>query len=386
MPIFLVSPLHSPGLQARSMFESQKLASAAFTTLALIFTLLMELMKEDHVFRLLPLPTIPILTAIATIVIVKIVFSALHHAEIVGERVGEPLGTLVLTISVTFIEVAIITSSLKEHGDPTIARGVVFSAIMIVCNGLIGICLLLGGLRHHEQKLQQLATRAYLSIIVAISTLILILPNFTRTTNGPVLSTAQLSFISVSSITLYLTFLFIQTVRHRTDFIDHDVVHEEIHLRPSMIDTLFSLLILILSLVVVSLLAELVSDGLSVVLKRLRVPGVGAIIGTCLSLMLLLPESINAMRAASRNEIQKSLNIGLGSVIATIGLTVPAVAFVSILNGHQLILGLDSRDITLLVMTLAISIISFGSGRTNMFTGIVHIIIFANYIFLLFIP
>lgn len=369
------------------MSEHPKLSSVGFTALALIFTFLMELMKEDHVFRLLPLPTIPILTAIATIVVVKMVFSALHHAEIVGNRVGEPLGTLVLTISVTFIEVAIITSSVsKEHGDPTMARGVVFSAIMIVCNGLVGTCLLLGGLRHHEQYLKQLAARAYLSIIIALSTLILILPNFTKTIAGPILSSAQLGFISASSITLYLTFLFIQTVRHRLDFIDPDAIAEEILPRPSIPDTLFSLVMLILGLIAISLLAELVADGLSAALRRLEAPGVGAIIGTSLSLMLLMPESINAMRAASRNEIQKSLNIGLGSVIATIGLTVPAVAVASILTGHQLILGLENRDIVLLVMTLAISIVSFGSGRTNMFTGIVHLVIFANYIFLLFVP
>jgi len=325
---------------------------------------------------------------LAAIMIIGVVFATLQHAEIVGSRVGEPLGTVVLTISVTIIEVAIM-SSMIAHGaeDPTEARETVFSAIMIVCNGLVGLCLLLGGFRHGEQELHPMGASAYLAVLIALSVLTLILPNYTTSSPGPTLSEAQLAFVSVLSMLLYASFLFIQTVRHRSYFLDtHAAALGHGEEKPSLGETMFSAVGLGASLLGVSLLAQNVIPALEEGLSRAGVAAVNPVTGAIVSTLVLMPESLNSIRAARRNALQTSLNGALGSVVATIGLTVPAVALLSLATEREITFGLDRRDSAMLMLTLMLSVVSFGAGRTNVLTGLVHLVVFATYVFFLFAP
>lgn len=326
--------------------------------------------------------------SLAALVLIGAVFAALHHAEILGARLGEPYGTLVLTISVTIIEVAIMASMI-EYGDedPTEAREAVFSAIMIVCNGLVGLCLLLGGFRHREQELHPMAASAYLAILVALSVLTLILPDYTTSSYGPTLSTSQLVFVSVLSVLLYGAFLFMQTVRHRSYFLDvHAAALGHGAEMPLRTLTVFATLGLGACLLGVALLAERVVPGLEEALQWAGVEDVNRVTGAAVAMLVLLPESLNSVRAAARNALQTSLNGALGSVVATIGLTVPAVALLSIATDRDIVFGLEKRDTVLLLLTLLLSVVSFGAGRTNILTGLVHLVVFATYVFLLFVP
>ena len=325
---------------------------------------------------------------IAAIILIGSVFAALEYAEIVGLKLGEPLGTLVLTISVTIIEVAVL-SVMISHGadDPTEAREAVFSAIMIVCNGLVGLCLLIGGYRNGEQELQPMGASAYLAVLIALSVLTLILPDFTTSSVGPTYTHSQMIFISILSVSLYAAFLFIQTVRHRSYFLDARAAvlgHSEA--TPTNKQTLFAVGGLIVSLIIVASLAENVIPAMEDGFNFLAIKNTNAITGAALAVLVLLPESMNAIRAASRNALQTALNSALGSAVATIGLTVPAVSAMSLLTGHEIVFGLERRDSAMLLLTLLISVVSFGAGRTNVLTGLVHIVVFAAYIFLLFVP
>lgn len=325
---------------------------------------------------------------LAAALIVGAVFATLQHAELVGLKVGEPLGTVVLTISVTIIEVAIM-SSMIAHGDedPTEAREAVFSAIMIVCNGLVGLCLLLGGFRHGEQELHPMGASAYLAVLIALSVLTLVLPDFTTSSAGPTLTPPQLAFVSVLSILLYASFLFIQTVRHRSYFIDvHAAALGHGEMKPSLRDTILSVVGLGASLLGVSLLAERVIPALEAGLNWVGVQQINPVSGAIVSTVVLLPESLNSIRAAHRNALQTSLNGALGSVVATIGLTVPAVALLSLATEREIMFGLDKRDSAMLMLTLMLSVVSFGAGRTNVLTGLVHLVVFATYVFFLFVP
>lgn len=350
--------------------------------LAAIFTAGENWLRQVHPSIAFTPPTI------AAILVVGAVFAALQHAEVIAAKVGEPLGTLVLTISVTIIEVAIMASMI-EHGaeDPTEAREAVFSAIMIVCNGLVGVCLLLGGFRHGEQDVHPMGASAYLAVLIALSVLTLILPDYTITTPGPTLSHAQLIFVSTLSILLYGAFLFIQTVRHRSYFLDtHAAAVGHGGGKPTRGQALFALGGLATSLLGVSLLAERVIPDLELALAWAGVREVNAVTGAAVATLVLLPESLNSIRAAARNALQTSLNGALGSVVATIGLTVPTVALLSLFTGQEIIFGLDQRDAALLMLTLMLSVVSFGAGRTNVLTGLVHLVVFATYVFLLFVP
>ncbi len=329
-----------------------------------------------------------IVPLVAAALVVGAVFAALEHAEVVGARVGEPLGTLILTIAVTIIEVSIMAEMIR-HGadDPTEARETVFSAVMIVCNGLVGLCLLLGGFRHGEQQLQPMGASAYLAVLIALSTLTLVIPNYTVSSYGPTLAPPQLIFISVLSILLYGSFLFIQTVRHRSYFLDSHMAATGLHgQKPSPGRTLVSLVGLCMSLLGVSLLAQRFVPSLEEALAWSGVANVNPVSGAIIASLVLLPESLNSIRAARRNALQTSLNAALGSAVSTIGLTVPSVALMSLATGQEIVMGLGPRDAAMLMLTLMISVVSFGSGRTNVFTGLVHLVVFATYGFFLFVP
>ena len=324
--------------------------------------------------------------ALAIAVLAGVVFAALHHGEIVAVRLGEPLGTLVMTIAVTTIEVAIIVSlMLNGENNPTLAREAVFSVVMIVCTGVVGLCLLAGALRHYEQDLRTRGTSSFLATLIALSVLTLVLPNYTITSKGPTFSAAQLAFVGVVSVLLYGSFLFMQTVRHRSDFLDV-LEGAEAHERPSNAQALVSLAWLIASLCGVVLLAKKVAAGFEDALAGAGLLRPDALVGAVIALLVLLPEALEALRAASHNRLQTSLNIALGAALATIGLMIPAVCVISLLTGRELALGLETRDSVLLFLTLGLSAISFGTGRTNLLTGLVHLVVFATYVLLLIVP
>jgi Ca2+:H+ antiporter len=325
--------------------------------------------------------------AFVAAVLIGAVFAALHHAEVIAAKLGEPLGTLVLTISATIIEVAVV-ASMMLHGEnnPTLAREAVFSVIMIVCTGLVGICLTVGAMRHREQELQPRGTSAFLAVIIALSVLTLVLPNYTFSAPQGLLSTTQLVFVSIVSALLYGAFLFIQTIRHRTDFLDVVAAEpSQVH-QPTSRQAIFALIWLIISLVGVVLLSKKAAAGIEEALVGINRTQTDAILGAVIALLVLLPESLSAIRSATRNALQTSLNGALGSALATIGLTVPAVAAVSLITGREIVLGLSMRDTVLLLLTLVLSLVSFGTGRTNVLTGLVHLVVFATYIFLLIVP
>jgi len=320
------------------------------------------------------------------VIMLGAIFAAVHHADVIAHRLGEPFGTLVLTLAVTVIEVALIESIvLTPDSSPALARDTVFAVIMIVCNGLIGLCILLGGLRHHEQEFQVSGTGVYLNVLGAISVLTLVLPNYTLTTIGPYFSPAQLIFASMITAVLYATFLFVQTLRHTDYFRAEDkTASDGHHIYPSNREVLVSVLMLFVALCGVILIAKKFAILLEAALPHVGAPP--AVAGIVIAIVVLAPESISTVRAAQRDVLQKSLNLALGSSLATIGLTIPAVAITSTFLGKQIEIGLSARDTVLLGLTLYLSMLTFGSGRTNILVGVVHLVVFLTFLFLVFIP
>jgi Ca2+:H+ antiporter len=315
------------------------------------------------------------------------VFAAVHHAEVIAHRTGEPLGTLVLTVAVTVIEVALIASVMLNDADgsPTLARDTVFAVLMIVCNGLTGLCILVGGLKFSEQSFRVTGANSYLAVLFVLATLTLILPNHTMTTTGPTYSMGQLGFVGVMTLVLYAAFLYIQTVRHRDYFVVRSENERlETNARPSDRAVTISGVLLLVALVAVVLL----SKKFAIVVEAAREAS-GApppVTGLVVALMILAPEAMAAVQAARRNALQTAINLTLGSSLATIGMTFPAVAVVALWIGKPLTLGLEARDTTLLVLTLLVSTLTFGTGRSNILFGFVHLVIFATFLFLTFQP
>ena len=322
--------------------------------------------------------------AVLLVILFGTVFAAVHHAEVVAERIGEPFGTLLLTLSVTIIEVALIaTIMLGEQTVTTLARDTVFAVVMIVCNGLVGICILAGGLRYREQDIQVSGSSVYLSVLSVLATITLIMPNYTLTTPGPVYSQGQLDFVSVVTILLYAVFLYTQTVRHRDYFIaGPDAVGDE----PSVSSRTMalSLALLLISLLTVVLLAKKFSQVVDATAALIGAPP--AFAGILVALLILLPESVAAVDAARRNQLQKSINLALGSSLATIGLTIPAIDVAAYALDKQLVLGLPAQEVVLLALTLVLCMLTLGSGRTNILFGLVHLVVFAVFVFLVFVP
>jgi Ca2+:H+ antiporter len=322
--------------------------------------------------------------AVLLVVLFGTVFAAVHHAEILAHRLGEPYGTLLLTLAVTVIEVSLIsTMMLGGKTVPTLARDTVFAVVMIVCNGLVGTCVLVGGLRFREQEFQISGASLYLSVTIVLATITLILPNYTFTDPGPIYSTAQLAFVSLSTVVLYVVFLYAQTSRHRDYFVG-DAGQPKAHVQTSNRMLWVSAALLVASLLAVVLLAETFSHVVEAATAWIGAPT--AFAGLVVAALILLPESIAAISAARRNDLQKSINLALGSSLATIGLTIPAVAVVSLVLEKPLTLGLDPQEMVLLVLTFVVSMLTFGTGRTNIVFGLVHLIVFALFVFLVFVP
>ncbi len=327
------------------------------------------------------------LAAAEAFAVIATVFAAVYHAEVVAHKVGEPFGTLVLALAVTIIEVALIVSMMITGGaeKAELARDTVFAAVMIVCNGIVGLCLLAGGMRHREQSFQLQGANAALVVLIALTTLTLIFPNLTTTTLGPTFSPSQLIFAAIVSLILYISFLFVQTVRHRDYFLPADGGAEETHApRPPNTVALLSAGLLFVSLVAVVALAKALTPIMEFGIEKAGAPK--AVVGIIIAGLVLLPEGLASFRAARANRLQNSLNLALGSVLASIGLTIPSVAAVSLLLHRPLTLGINPKEEMLLALTLLVSVLTLGTGRTTVLQGLVHLVIFAVYIFLSIVP
>lgn len=327
-------------------------------------------------------------TIAAVIVLIGSVLAAVHHAEVVAHRVGEPFGTLVLAIAVTVIEVSLIVSlMLADSGDASaLARDTVFAAIMIILNGIIGICLLAGGFRHHEQSFTLSGVTAALGVLAAMAVLSLVLPNYVSSAPGPHYAASQLVFVAVVSLILYGAFVTVQTVSHRDYFLPRGAdAEEDAHAEPpSGRTTWAAFAALLAALVVVVFLGK----GLSPTVEA-AVLGAGlpiAVVGVIIAALVLAPEGLAAFRAARRNRLQTSLNLALGSALATIGLTIPSVAIVSLALDLPLAMGIGPKGLTLLVLSLFVSTLSLGTGRTMALQGAVHLVIFSAYLFTTVVP
>jgi Ca2+:H+ antiporter len=323
-------------------------------------------------------------------VIMSSAFAVVHHAESLAVRLGEPLGTLVLTLSVIGIEVMMISAvMLTGEGKSALARDTMFGVVMIVLNGMIGISLLLGGLRHHEQEYNLQGANSFLSLIVPLTVLGLILPNFTSASSGPTLSVLQSVFLAVMSIGIYSLFLIIQNWRHREYFVKPAKAierqgeasaprHADIETNSITYHALFLVMYLLPIVVLAEEIALPIDHGIEVLHAPL------ALGGFLVAALILSPEALSATRAALANDLQRSINILLGSVLASIGLTIPAVLTIGLVTGKTIVLGLGPADSLLLVLTLAVCALTFISNRTNVLSGAVHLLLFLAYVMLIF--
>jgi len=336
----------------------------------------------------LTMPVEPWLSALCGAALIAAVLGAVHHAEVVALRVGEPLGTLVLTLAITVIEVALIVSVMLTGGESnsSLARDTVYSVIMIICNGVVGLCLVVGGLHHREQMFRIEGAASALVCIIALSTLTLVLPAFTTSAPGLMYTEAQLAFAAVASLALWGVFVFVQTVRHRDYFLPAgDASQEERHASPPPLPLAWaSFGLLIVCLVAVVGLAKSLSPTVEHAVAAVGAPI--AVIGIIIAMLVLMPETWAALRAARANRLQTSLNLALGSAVASIGLSIPAVAAVSILFHMPLVLGLGAKDLVLLLLTFMVGTITLATGRTNVLQGAVHMVLFAAFVFLAFAP
>ncbi|MGW0814857.1 calcium:proton antiporter [Streptomyces viridiviolaceus] len=323
--------------------------------------------------------------ALLTVVLAVAVLAAVHHAEVVAHRVGEPFGSLVLAVAVTVIEVALIVTLMADGGDKgaTLARDTVFAAVMITCNGVVGLSLLVASLRHGTAVFNPEGTGAALATVATLATLSLVLPTFTTSKPGPEFSTVQLTFAALSSLILYGLFIATLTVRHRDYFLpitrQGEVITKESHAHaPSSRTALISLVLLALALIGVVGLAKGVSPTIE---DGVAAAGLHhAVVGVIIALLVLLPETIAALRSARRDRVQTSLNLALGSAMASIGLTIPAVALASVWLSGPLVLGLGSTHMVLLALTVVVASLTVVPGRATPLQGGVHLVLFAAYL------
>jgi Ca2+:H+ antiporter len=317
---------------------------------------------------------------------------AIHHAEVIALKVGEPFGTLVLALSVTIIELALIVSMMISGGPEAmgLARDTIFAAVMIIINAIIGLSLFIGATKHQIQGYNLEGVTAALSVMTVIVVFAMILPNYvTSSVMVGIYSAKQLIFIAFITLVLFIGFTFFQTVRHRDYFLPVET-QAAAHLipeqptKPDHKTTFISLIMLILSLIAVVMSAKGISPSLEVLLNQAGAPM--ATLGIIIAAIVLLPEFGAAIRAATSNRLQSSLNLAIGSAIASIGLTIPAVALLSVYMGWQLELGLDAKSTALLVLSLFIVAISLRTGLTTILPGIVHLCIFLTYLFFSFVP
>src|SRR5436190_5323876 len=314
--------------------------------------------------------------------------SVARHADCLAIKWGEPYGTLVLTLSAISIEVVMVsTAMLHGENNPALGRDAIFAVMMIALNGFVGLSLLIGGLRHREQYYNLQGVNSYLNVIMTLAVLGLVLPNFTTTTGGPTFSTGQQIFLIVVTLFLYAIFLVIQTMRHRGYFTESEQAgmaagpgHHSLHVQSSA----FHATMLLVYLIVVILLAEKFAIPLHNSMEKFGLPQEFG--GAMIAALVLTPEGIGAIQATLSNQLQRSINILLGSVLATIGLTIPAVLTISLITKRPVTLGVQGGNLPLLLLTLAVSVVTFTSRRTNILQGCVHLLLFAVFVLLIFAP
>ena len=322
------------------------------------------------------------------VVVLWSAMSVVRHADSLAIKCGEPYGTLILTLAAISIEVMMISTAMLHGGNnPTLARDAMFAVIMIALNGLVGLSLLLGGLRHREQRYNLQGVNSYLNVIMTLAVLGLVLPNFTTSTSGPTLSAAQQVFLAVMSVSLYAIFLLIQTMRHTRYFMEsREVVVTESSDQHQLQtrSTAYHAAMLFVYLIAVVLLAEKFAIPLDNSIERFGMPQ--AFGGAIIAALVLAPEGLGALRATLNNHLQRSVNILLGSVLATIGLTIPAVLTIGLITKRPVTLGVEGGNLPLLLLTLAVSVVTFTSGKTNVLQGCIHLLLFAVFLLLIFSP
>ena len=332
------------------------------------------------------LPTFGIFSAV--IALIGVVLSAVHHAEIIAHRVGEPFGTLVLAVSITIIEVGLIFSLMLVGGESksALARDTIYATLMIICSGVVGLSILAGSIKHKEQSFKVDGVASSLAALTVLSIVSLILPNFTTSAPGAFYSVSQIAFVATISLCLWSVFVYAQSGRHRDYFLPSlEFLNEDTHaIPPTKLQAIQSTGYLILSLVCVVGLARGLSPNIEQYLKDAGAPL--AAVGVLIALIVLLPETGAAIRASLSNRFQASINLALGSALASMGLTIPAVAILSVIFDMPLVLGLGSKEMILLVTTLLTCIITFSSGRTNLMLGAVHLVLFFSFLVLTFLP
>ncbi|MEU0877069.1 ionic transporter y4hA [Lentzea sp. NPDC005914] len=328
----------------------------------------------------------PVLVALVAVVLAATVLAAVHHAEVVALRVGEPFGSLVLAVAVTIIEVALIVTLMVSGGPEasSLARDTVFAAVMITTNGMVGVALLLGALKRGTTLFNAEGSGGALATVITLAALTLVLPTFTTTTPGPEFSGPQLTFAALASLALYAMFVFTQTVRHRDFFLpvtEEGVIETEVHAEaPSGKAALASLGFLVVALVAVVGLAKIESPAIEAGVRAAGFPQ--SFVGVVIALLVLLPETIAAARAALRDRIQTSLNLGYGSAIASIGLTIPTIALATVWLDGPLMLGLGATQMILLLLTVLVSVLTIVPGRATRLQGGVHLVLLAAFLFL----
>ncbi|KFF02957.1 calcium:proton antiporter [Flavobacterium reichenbachii] len=325
----------------------------------------------------------------ASILLILSVMSAVHHSEIIAERVGEPYGTIILAISITVIEVSIIISLMMSDGPEAVslARDTVYAATMLILNGIIGLCLLIGGLKHYEQNFSASSVTIGLVSLVSIIVFTLVFPTFTESVSGSYYSVPQLVFASIVCIVIYASFLFAQTRRYRQYFLTVGEDENEDEVEPIVINnkTFYtSLVFLLVSLGIVVLLAKTLSPTIESIIVSYSLPK--SLVGVVIAIIILLPEAIAAIIAARKNKLQTSINLALGSALASIGLTIPSVAAICIIMDMPIILGLDIKSIVLLALSVFTVMLSLSKGKSNIVYGVVLLVNLFAFIFLMIYP
>lgn len=324
--------------------------------------------------------------SLAGLLLIFSVTSAVHHSEIVAYKVGEPYGTIILAIAITVIEVSIIISLMMSGGQETVAlaRDTVYSATMLILNGIVGLCLFIGGIKHFEQHFSRHSTTIVLVSLVSIIVFTLVIPTFTESVHGSYYSTPQLIFASISCLVIYGCFLFAQTSRHREYFLSDSKEENQKPMEVSNKELMVSLIFLFLSLSIVVLLAKKLSPTIESVVISNNLPL--TLVGVVIAMIILLPEAIAAINAARSNRLQTSLNLALGSALASIGLTIPSVAVVCIMYDMKIVLGLDVKAIILLGLSVFTVMLSLSSGRTNIVYGAVLLVNLFAFLFFTIYP
>ena len=324
-------------------------------------------------------------------VLISAVLSAVHHTEVIAHKVGEPFGTIILALAITIIEVSLIVSLMVSetgNGPSILARDTVFAAIMIILTGIIGICLWVGSLRYREQDFIKQGVSTALITLVAISILTLVLPNFTTSEIKGIYSESQLIFVAIISFILYGGFISVQTIRHRDYFLPQDDENgniSQLHVAPpNALTTTTALILMIIALLAVVLLSKKLSPAIEDMVYFLGAPK--SLVGIIIATVILLPEGLAAYKAARKDRLQTSLNLALGSALASIGLTIPSVAIVCYFSGMQVTLGIDNKSTLLLILSLFTVYLSLNSGRTNIQQAIVLLTLFATYLFTTIVP